>query len=141
MLQIKKYQLINDKFHKEWNAPNILRDIEKINANFYPKPIKILPPKNSDEIIEVKNLNNNSLSRSEFVALYKKCGGLLHADNPFSESKKIDEFLSVIPSWVNKIIDLLDSHSVQLSQGGLKIWVIMNNQKDGKVQATLMKLQ
>ena len=137
----EEYCLINDRFHKEWNAQNILKDIEKINVNFYPQPIKILSSNKNEEIIEVKNLNNNSLSRSEFVELYKKCGGLLHANNPFAESKKIDEFLSVVPSWVNKIIDLLDSHSVHLSQGGMKIWVIMNNPKDGKVHATLMSLQ
>ena len=54
------------KFHKHWNPSAILKDIEKINPNYYPEPVKEVPSKQEGIVNEIQLLKSGFLSKEEW---------------------------------------------------------------------------
>ena len=133
------YSQARKNFHKDWRAQYILNDIERLNPEFYPVPCRQVLDKNSGNPIQNIALTSGFLTRQEFEQIYDRCGGLLHANNPFDKAKDVDNFLKVAPAWMDKIRVLLNLHEVQLSQAGYKLFVLMQAVSDGKVHVTLHK--
>ena len=80
-----------------------------------------------------KNFYRDWNAKREFVTLYDMCGGILHADNPFSQKRDVQPFLDTVPVWMNKIVLLLNHHQIQLIDDDQQIWVLMQEKRDGKV--------
>ena len=55
--------------------------------------------------------------------MYKKCGGLLHAENPFGNKKDYASIKENAAGWVNEIQALLDLHCVR-AYGQDKVWIV-----------------
>ena len=68
------------KYEKFWNASIILKDIRRLNPDFYPKPIKEL---NISGIPNFENIKKEFLTEKDFLIYYDKCGKVLHGSNPF----------------------------------------------------------
>jgi hypothetical protein len=134
-----EYAKVRTNFHKDWHAKRILSSIEEINANFYPKPTRQILDSTGEKVIETKDIKFGYLTRRDFENIYDRCGGLLHAQNPFSNQKDIDSFLKIVPSWMEKIKILLNHHQAQLVREDLQLWVLMQSNTDGKVQVTLFQ--
>ena len=66
------------------------------------------------------------LTRAELFDIYARCGGLLHAQNPFAKTKDFNQANKVIPTWLTKIRTLLDTHIVNLVDSETMIMVILN---------------
>ncbi len=101
-------------FHKHWNGGKILKKLEKINPDFYPKPIKeksSSDPKIKSDITAVKD---GYLTKGEFVAVYGRCGKIAHADNPFGTKTDYDYYEKQISEWLDKIMKLLNNHEIRL---------------------------
>jgi hypothetical protein len=110
---VKLYSQEYEKFQTFWNAEKMLRDMAKVNPRYFPIPIS----QEKSEITGVKsklNLKNEDiyLNPKEFVKVYKKCGAILHAGNPFGSKISLEFYKKSIPIWHNKIINLLNSHEV-----------------------------
>ena len=74
------YNEYNDKFSSNWNAKYIFRDLERLNPQFYPIPVK------TDYTVEPKrwvDIDEAYLTKDEAVKIYDKCGGLMHVPNPY----------------------------------------------------------
>jgi len=132
----EEYSKIREKFHRDYHAKRILNTIEGVNPEFYPVPCRQVLDKTTRKPIQNIALKSGFLTRKEFENIYDRCGGLLHADNPFSQKRDIDNFIKIVPQWMEKIRALLNLHEVQLSTEGLKLFVLMQAESDGKVHVT-----
>ena len=106
---------------RSWHAINILDAIEDVNKEFYPKPLN-RERKNAEGFMPLKDIKGDVLTKEKFVTLYRKCGGILHTQNPFATKKSVryqtsDEckkLLAEADQWQFRIIGLLTQHEFRL---------------------------
>lgn len=127
----------HEKFAKHYHAERIINDLEKITPNFYPVPIQRVEHKDkTDELVEIKT---GFLTKDEFVKVYEKCGGIMHAQNPFAGAKPINEIRECFPSWLTKICILVNHHKIGLVGGKTMLVAIMERKDNGLPQAVLFE--
>jgi hypothetical protein len=137
----EEYSKHHEKFAKHYNARLIIQDLERINPDFYPKPtIQIEREVDGKKIFDLQPLNEGYLTKDEFLEVYEKCGGMLHAENPFGHKRDIKKLHAEFPIWLNKIIKLLNHHNIMLVDGETMVIGLMHGAKDGQVQATEFKV-
>lgn len=132
----KLYAEQHEKFAKHYHAEKIMNDLERINPNFYPIPIKRV--KRDGGIDELVDVESGYLTREEFVKVYEKSGGMMHAQNPFSSEKPIIEIRENFSNWLTKIYILLNHHKISLVGGDKILVAIMERTDNGKPQAVLL---
>jgi len=111
----EEYSKHNEMFVKHTDARKILHSIEKINPDFYPKPIKEVTSTTPGVINDFTSIPESEyLSKKEFIKLYEKCGGLMHAENPYGSKRDIKHYEDNVKVWLGKIVRLLNSHTIQL---------------------------
>lgn len=99
------YEEIKNDLAKDWHAERILKKIAKINADFYPVPLK------DNQVVR-----HGYLTRKQFSTLYDKCGYILHAKNPFSKSSKnYLAFEKKVPEYIFRIESLIKNHRITLA--------------------------
>ncbi len=122
------------KFEKKWQPSQILKDIKKLNPNFYPQPI-------IEEQSEQPNIKNNLVSMKYgyltpemLVKAHGLCGNILHARNPFG--KKINHiwYRNMMKEWANNIVALLSVHKIQLLDDDVFYLVHLHSKPDGKIR-------
>jgi hypothetical protein len=117
----KEYSAAYDQFASHWNAQRMLRDLAKINPQFFPvalEPPQLMP----NGVKHFPRPLDGFLTEDEFVSLYDKCAKILHARNPFSaESPTIQIGYSVM-QWLSRIQKLLRLHFINLVNGD--VWVV-----------------
>ena len=132
-----EYEKHRKNFHADWNAKKILAGLEKVNPNFYPKPTKQVIDEETGTVVETVPVDSGYLTKSEFASLYRKCGAILHARNPFSRSDQdIRSFLNQVPQWMERIRVLLNHHEVQLVDEDQHLKVLMKSKSDGAAHVT-----
>jgi len=119
----EKYSEVREKFENDWNAKNIIRELERINPEFYPRPVSKVTSHDPSVNYHFEQIKNGYLTKSAFLKLYEKCGGLLHAENPFGSKKDYASIKQNANEWLNKIQKLLDLHCV-LIYGHEQVWIV-----------------
>jgi hypothetical protein len=128
----EEYSKQSVKFHKDWHAKRILKDLERINPDFYPIPIVQAPHPLNEPIKHFERFNGNFLKREHFEQFYDSLGGKLHANNPFGTKTDWDKTRKQFRKWSEKIINLLNVHLITLIDA-TQIWVVfMKHPEDGK---------
>ncbi len=102
------------KFHKHWNLSDILRDIERINPNYYPKPIREVPSKRKGVKSDFLDIKDGFLTKKDLVSIHGQTGNILHARNPYDKNLDYAEYEKQIPRIMEKIQCLLNSHQIRL---------------------------
>jgi hypothetical protein len=102
------------KFHKHWNPSEILKDIEKINPNYYPEPIREVPSKIKGIVNDLVAVKDGFLTKEELISNHGRCGNILHARNPYNNNLDYQEYEEQIPKIMEKIRCLLNSHQIHL---------------------------
>jgi hypothetical protein len=110
----KEFEEQQIKFQKFWHAKRIISDIERLNPDFYPKPIKEVPTSNPAIKNDLVELKTGFLTKEEFIKVYEKCGKIMHADNPFGSKTDLDYYEKQIKEWLFKTINLLNCHMIKL---------------------------
>ncbi|MFZ2863766.1 MAG: hypothetical protein WA440_03365 [Ignavibacteriaceae bacterium] len=128
------------KFEKFWHAELILKDIERLNPNFYPSPIKENPHSNPTIKMDWQELKEGYLTKEDFLKVYEKCGKIMHADNPFGSKTDLDYYEKQIDIWINKIIRLLNSHLIKLVDDTNLYLIHMQEERDDKVHVYTFEL-
>ncbi|MBJ6543942.1 MULTISPECIES: hypothetical protein [Enterobacter] len=105
----KAYEQVTKKIDGVWKAKNILKELEKINPDFYPVPI--IGIKESGWV----KLRGGFLTKKQFVALYDECSMYIHVRNPYRVRKKPLTFHEKVPMYLSKIENLLLKHIVSLA--------------------------
>ena len=126
------YQKHRRNFHRDWNGKRILETLEIANPEFYPKPTKQVLDQTTGKVVSLEDITSGFLAKRDYIRLYDRCGGILHADNPFSPKRDIQSFLDSVPGWMGKIMRLLNHHVIQLVDDDQQIWVLMQAKNDGK---------
>ena len=80
------------KFEDYWRPKEILKDVESLNPNFYPRPIVEVPLKNSRAKNELVEMNTGFMKRDELIQVHRECGKRLHAQNPFGKAVDYDYY-------------------------------------------------
>jgi hypothetical protein len=124
---------------KAYNADQIVKNLERLHASFYPIPSRQVHDSNG-KVIEVVKVLEPHLNKPELQSLYGECGDFLHRGNveQIMKGRKMPEFAR-IDEWLKKITTLLNHHQIQLIDEASQLWVIMHASGDGKVHAFEMQ--
>jgi len=127
------FSVVYTEFARFWNARRLLEDIERVNPGFYPEPIieKLNPEPGVKTAWEKKE--SGFLTREDFVTLYKQCGAILHAENPYGLEVDYGVYERNAPMWRGKIIALLNCHLIHLVNDKNIYLVHMQEEQDGRV--------
>lgn len=112
---VNEYSQQYDKFAEHWNARLMLRDLERVNANFYPRPIIQEPTSEPGIAMRWLDRPDDYLAKDRFIGVYEKCGGLMHAENPYASPMDYGYYKQQLVPWRKQIINLLTAHTIALS--------------------------
>lgn len=133
----EEYAAQNDKFARHYHAERIMNDLERINPDFYPVPTKRV--KHEDKMDEWIKIEDGYLTKEELVEIYEKCGGMMHAQNPFASEKPLKEIQKCFPEWLTKICILLGHHQIKLVGGKIMLVALMEREDNGLPQVVLFE--
>ena len=133
------YSMVYGGFAKDWNAGELLKKLERVNPDFYPIPIRELPPDREGTKSKWVPRDPDYLSKEDFIEVYGRCGVLMHAANPFGSGIDYTYYQQKVPIWRSQIMNLLNSHVIRLvNEPGL--WLIhMKEERDDKVHHYVWK--
>jgi hypothetical protein len=120
-------------FSKCWNAHYLLRDMERVNPDFYPRPIIEVPSKQPHAKMEWQEKKDGFLTKDDFLKLYEKCGAIMHAGNPYGSQVDFGYYQKNIQGWLDKLIGLLNSHTIKLVNDPNIYLLHMKEDRDDKV--------
>jgi hypothetical protein len=108
----ERYSEVRAQFESDWKAARMLAVLEKVNPDFYPKPVFLKshstgPPGRSRADYQV--LKDGYLTRDDFLFLYDVSSEILHSRNPFNQRTSV-EIKYDLPIWVERIRQLLRIH-------------------------------
>lgn len=129
----KEYERVYSNFATAWNAEYLLKDLERVNPDFYPKPVVEKPSDDPRVKNHLVDREGDYLSKAEFVKVYKKCGSILHASNPLGRKIGYEYYKKSIPEWKQKIINLLNNHQMRLPNHNGFYLIHMKEDRDGLV--------
>lgn len=128
------------KFKKHWHPDKILKDVESLNPNFYPKPLAQEPLNDAHSEIGLFEKETGFMTRDELIQVHGRCGNLLHAQNPYGKNADYDYYEQIVPEWLKRIGKLLSSHRIKLLNKNRFYWVWMQDVKDGQVHMQPLEL-
>ena len=83
-----EYMARYDRFRRHYNGKRILRDLENVNPEFYPRPTRQVIDPDTGKVVEVVDVESGFLTKDEYVELYDICGDLLHSENRYAEGQQ-----------------------------------------------------
>jgi len=134
----EEYSKLRKSFATDWNGKKILVDVEKINPNFYPKPLKQVINPSTKKVEEVIEIKNHVLSKEKYIEAYDFVSGYLHAHNIYSPPLQYDKAIKKLRTYISEIYVLLNHFSIQLPESNKQWWVIMNTE-NGEIQVSEMQ--
>jgi hypothetical protein len=127
------YTSVYTKVSKAWHAADLLRELEKVNPDFYPVPVMEVPSTIPGVIHELKKRDPDYLAKDHFLEVYGRCGVLAHAANPYGKGIDYSYYAKMLPSWRTQIVNLLNNHEIHLfNRPGLYL-IHMKEDRDDRV--------
>jgi len=127
----ESYSAVYAKFATNWNARLLLRDLERVNPDFYPKPVVEVPSPDPKVRRHLENRQLDYMTKQEFERIYEKCGAMMHADNPYGSRIDYKYYLERLPAWRTQAVNLLSNHQVRLlNEKGFYLIHMKENQDD-----------
>lgn len=111
---VESLAIARNSLNKRWHADRILKEIERANPDFYPRPIIEFPGVGPIKS-RWEDRTGDVLTREEFNEVYGRCGSILHAENPLGTSIDYGKFREEAPNWMSRIVNLLNSHTIRLA--------------------------
>lgn len=133
VLNKEEFSKYHENFQKYWHGGRILKDLQKINPDFYPKPIEEVPSHVEEVKNDLINIESGFLTKDDFIEVYEKCGKILHAENPVGSKIDYSWYEKNIKDWMNKIVKLLNSHTIKLLNDPNMYLIHMHEERDNKV--------
>jgi len=104
---VKEYSQQYDKFAEHWNARLMLRDLERVNATLSSPDHSRAAVRARESQCAVGSPGRLPHQRS-FIGVYEKCGGLMHAENPYASPMDYGYYKQQLVPWRKQIINLLN---------------------------------
>lgn len=99
----------NSDFTKDYHAARIFTTLARINKDFY--PVALLPAvRQSDGLWHFSGKQSGYLTQKKFGTVYDRLGKHLHAHNPWSGNKNLQNLARDIPKIIEETHELLDLH-------------------------------
>jgi hypothetical protein len=99
---------------KLWEAPRILKKLEELNADFFPRAVRFQKLPNGD--IHLDNYNAPHLTKTELAKLWGQSGDFLHRGGAKNLTARHGKILNVdldaIIEYGQKILNLLEQHVI-----------------------------
>lgn len=116
---IKEYSKRRDKFRTDWNASAIIKDLQKVNPEFFPIPIDAKSVKiNGKDVKEIVSRQDRCLNQEDWKDAYQMASEIVHYRNPFNPQKfDFVDFQRRMINFGTLIIALLKHHQVTLYKG------------------------
>lgn len=137
----EEYAKKRASFATDWKIESILKEIEKINPDYYPKPTTQIIDNQTGKVKSWGNINDGFLTKDDLIEAYNECSNLLHAENPFNKPIDLDKYSKKFSNWQSKIKKLLNHHLIQLSDPDKLFAVNMRRSDNGNVQVALFEKQ
>ncbi len=115
------YAAVHAKFSVHWKAKDMLTELGRVNANFY--PVALQPPKEK----HFERLLDGFMTRDEFIDLYKHSSEALHTRNPYKEGDPTIRIGFTVQEWSARFRNLIRWHSMTLVSGR----ILLCNVPDG----------
>lgn len=109
----EEYSKVYAEFSKSWNARLLLRDLERVNPDFYPRALLATPGQTPEVKVHFVD-EPDALTKDDFLKLYEKSGAILHAGNPFGSQVDYNYYVTSAPAWRDKVVALLNTHMFHL---------------------------
>jgi hypothetical protein len=119
----KAYSAVHADFASSWNAEYLLRDLARVNPDFYPVPEAEEASADPKVKIHAVEITDGFLTKEEFVKVYKKCSAMMHARNPYGSKTGHHYFEKALPEWRARIVKLLNVHRIKVL-GHPGFWLI-----------------
>lgn len=114
VMNVDLYSKQRASFATDYHANRIIRQLAKINPNFYPEPMEVWLSASGDGTAILKKIGVDYLTVEDFMALYDKCSDIMHSASPYAEAYDYESFRAEIHMWCRKIYALLDTHLVNI---------------------------
>ncbi len=111
-------------YTKDYHARKIFQVLGKINRNFYPLPL--LPAvRQPNGTLHFGRKASGYLTKKRFKSLYDRLGKYLHAHNPWSNNKNLQNLIDDLPTAIAEANSLLELHAAFIQTAGFSgVWVI-----------------
>jgi hypothetical protein len=111
-------------YTKDYHAGKIFKVLSKINKNFY--PVALLPAtQQSDGTWHFGRKAASYLTKKRFESFYDRLGKHLHAHNPWSNKKNLQNLAADLPTTIDEAFSLLELHATFIQTPEFKgVWVI-----------------
>ena len=109
-----EYSAAYSNFSKHWEAAKLVKNLKRINPNFYPKPVKEAPTTQFGVTNALVAREGDFLTEAELIEAHGRCGGLMHSANPFAKKFDYDSYIPIFQTWYTKMVNLLNNHEVRL---------------------------
>ena len=119
----EEYANAYSDFEKHWEAARLVKGLRRINPMFYPKPVVEVDSKDPRAVKQLQDRIGDYLTEDELIEAHGRCGSLMHAANPYGAPIPYDYFQNHFPKWLQRTMNLLNSHQVHL-QGVPVFWLI-----------------
>jgi hypothetical protein len=130
----EKYAEAYCKYSTHWNAELMLKDLERINCDFYPAPLKIASI-SPNGVKNIDFIQDGFLTKADFIKLYNLCGRALHARNPYSTKDPVIQLGYSLEEWTTRINNLLAFHRARMVENTSGWIVTLYGNSDGKAHA------
>ena len=127
------YAAAYQRFASHWKARLILKDLERVNPDFYPQPLVEVPSHDRRVVHELRNRQPDYLTKDEFENAYERCAALLHAENPYGSRLDYEYYRQKLPDWRVQIVNLLNNHMIRLVNQDSFYIVHMREDRDDTV--------
>lgn len=97
-------------YTKDYHAAKIFAALSRINSDFYPKPLAPAE-RQPDGSWYFGDRQGGFLSKKKFERAYDRLGKHLHAHNPWSGSKNLQNLLGDLPRVITEARGLLQLHA------------------------------
>jgi hypothetical protein len=110
-------------FTRDYHAAKIFTALAKINTDFY--PVALMPAvRQPDNSWFYDKKKTGFLTKKRFERVYDRLGKHLHAHNPWSVSKHIQNLAAELPSIIDHAHGLLDLHARFIRTPGFEgVWI------------------
>jgi|ERR1700722_1123155 len=123
---------------KSWKVPEIMKTLEALNADFYPRGVRFRKIQNGTHFDDYRV---PQLSKAELIKLWERSGSFLHrgsAKNLISEKGKVlNVDLDTVIQYGQKILNLLEQHVISSADKKVNLLIALASE-DAKPKGNAM---
>jgi len=119
-----------------YDADEIIKSLEGLHPDFYPKPSKQAPKKDASGVWRNTPITSGFLTKAELLELYGRCANYLHRGSLKKiQANKSPRFDPWDPKgWADKAWTLLQHHEIQTIHPDVRLVVPMKTRQTSRPQ-------